>query len=249
MKNKFQTAAGVLVLFLSANFSQVLAKLVNSYKNIIGLIRRLIIADDIDKKHKTIRTDGGCVWKSNLASHEVRLQQLNSVTQVTRANLIQNILGHKWMMPSKKEIDYYNKTMSSGNLTGHLKKLEENNVVMRAIIPQGDRVRGNPSVFFTLTDEGYALLAQHSMFFPDIDSIREDHSRAEKTEEIKKCQQAPRPTVNVDYNHPLKGDGISVVDPQKYVDDIDLSLRNIVPTGKQTSLESSEQAKIDKHSC
>lgn len=156
-------------------------------------------------------TDGGNS-SEKLAEHR---NLLNLVTQETRANIIQNVLGHHCMMPSPTELDYYNPSKSKGTISGHVDKLVDAGVLMRAVIPQGERQRDYPDTFVTLTDKGYKLLEEHSLFMPAIDDIRRDHEQVEKTAEIKKCEFAPRPTVNVDYDHPLNGDGVSVVELER----------------------------------
>lgn len=166
-----------------------------------------------------VMTDGG--QESYLLPHEERLSQLNTITQTTRANLIQNMLGHRWMMPSKSELDYYNQSKSAGTISGHLDKLIEADIAMRIVMPQGKGTRDGPSAFFTLTDEGYATLDYHALFIPDLDEIRSDHARVKKTDDIIEDENAHRPTILVEYDHPLKGDGRSVVDPCEYAADFD----------------------------
>jgi len=171
------------------------------------------------KTTHTLMTDGG--HESHLLPHEERLSQLNTITQTTRANLIQNMLGHRWMMPSKGELDYYNQSKSAGTISGHLDKLIEADVAMRIVMPQGKGTRDGPSTFFTLTDEGYTTLKHHAVFVPDLDEIRSDHARVEKTDKIIEDENAHRPTILVEYDHPLKGDGRSVVNPCEYATDFD----------------------------
>ncbi|QIO25572.1 hypothetical protein [Haloarcula sp. JP-L23] len=174
---------------------------------------------DPTKATHTVMTDGG--RESYLLPHDERLSQLNTITQTTRANLIQNMLGHRWMMPSKSELDYYNQSKSAGTISGHLDKLIDADIAMRIVMPQGKGTRDGPSAFFTLTDEGYATLEHHALFVPDLDEIRSDHARVEKTDEIIEDENAHRPTILVEYDHPLKGDGRSVVDPCEYAADFD----------------------------
>jgi DNA-binding transcriptional ArsR family regulator len=166
-----------------------------------------------------IITDGGYDHTNHLADHDKRLSQLNTITQTTRANLVQNVIGHRWMMPSKKELDYYNQSKSPGTITGHLDKLVESDILIRLIMPPGERRRDGPGVFFSLSDEGYALLAHHAIFLPELEEIREDHRRVEKTDEICRYEGSNRPTINVEYAHPLQGDGRSVVDPEEYAEE------------------------------
>jgi DNA-binding PadR family transcriptional regulator len=155
-----------------------------------------------------IMTDGG-------TPKPTRLEQLNLITQLTRATIIQNILGHCVMLPSLKELNYYNPRKSTGTISEHLDKLVDANIVMRVFLPQGERSRNLPSTFFTLTDEGFELLEYHSILVPALDKIRADHARLERTDDVLRYERAPRPTVDVKYSHPLKGDGLTIVDPME----------------------------------
>lgn len=156
---------------------------------------------------QTIKMDGG---RDSLTEE---LEQIRLISQPTRANIIQNILGHRFMMPSLKEIDYYNPSKSLGTLSGHLDKLIDSGIVRRLTLPQGDRARDRPSTYFVLSDEGYQLLERHALFFPSLREIREDHASVEKTDQIEQFELALRPTADVEYAHPLRGDGITTVNP------------------------------------
>lgn len=162
-----------------------------------------------------IITDGGKEMKDQddaLSIDESR-KGLNIITQSTRANIIQNIIGHPCMMPSMTEIDYYNPSKSTGTISGHIDTLIENGIVRRLTLPQGARQKGYPDAFFVLSDTGYKLLKQHSLYLPYADEIKSDHERTEKTDKIKRYECAPRPTADVEYDHPLQGDGMTVVAP------------------------------------
>lgn len=196
------------------------------------------------KAVKPIISDGGRKIRIGSSQDDSDLSKIQLISQTTRANLIQNILGHRWVMPSKKELDYYNPDTSPGNITTHLKKLEEGDLVIRAVVPQGERKRDGPNTFFTLTDDGLDLLKEHALFLPQLEEIRKDHNeRLEKTDEIERYESARRPTIKVNYNHPLKGDGVSVVNPNEYVegfDGKDLLKTPVSPGGEK--LEPSGQA-------
>lgn len=122
------------------------------------------------------------------------------------------------MMPSLKEIDYYNPDKSTGTISGHIDTLIERGVVRRLTLPQGSRQRDLPNTFFVLSDGGYRLLQQHSLFLPQEEDIKDDHDRVEKTDQIRRFECAPRPTADVEYDHPLRGDGMTVVVPTDYDD-------------------------------
>lgn len=177
--------------------------------------------DSISDDNQIVMTDGGIEEDEIPRKRDEDIRLLNLITQETRSNLIQNILGHRWMMPSKLELDRYNPSKSPGTITGHLNKLTDEGVLIRAVIPQGERSRSGPTAFFALTDRGYSLLEKHSVFIPKLDEIRYDHARVTKPDKVKQYELALRPTINVEYNHPLEGDGLEVADPVEYADDFD----------------------------
>lgn len=189
---------------------------------LIGYYSSATCNDVRDRDTGQLIMDGGVSLDDTIIAN--RREKLNLITQVTRAKLIQNVLGHKWMMPSKRELDYYNPSKSSGTISEHLDKLIDAGILVRVIVPQGQRERDLPNTFFTLSSEGYSLLSSHSLFLPNCDEIREDHNKVDKTEEIKRYEQARRPTVDVGYSHPLQGDGISVVDPTEYATELSCNI-------------------------
>lgn len=140
------------------------------------------------------------------------MEMIRLIAQETRLTLIQNVLGHPWMMPSLQEFSEYNPKWSKGTISGHLDKLVDGGVLMRVYLPQGERQRDRPSTYYTLTDQGYELLDRHRLLLSNLDEIRDRHARVEKTDTLARLEDAPRPTVNVDYDHPLQGDGRSVVE-------------------------------------
>lgn len=160
-----------------------------------------------------IVTDGG------MRRMERETKALHLISQPTRAIIIQNILGHPCMMPSLKELDHYNPDKTMGTISGHVDKLVDAGIVRRVTVPQSYRQKNLPETFFILSDGGYDLLENHSLFLPEKEEIKQDHARVEKPDRIKEAERAPRPTVDVEYEHPLKGDGRTVVEPADDSDD------------------------------
>ena len=122
------------------------------------------------------------------------LEQLRTVTQETRGNLIQDILGHPKMSPSFDELNYMNPSKSRSTVRGHLEKLINDGIVKKLILTEDERQRDDPYIFFTLTEEGWELLKEHSLFVDEIDEIRSQYEAVNKTEFIQSCEEAPRPS-------------------------------------------------------
>lgn len=165
-------------------------------------------------KGDAIMTDGGRPNQQSLEEELNRdMEMIRLIAQETRLTLVQNVLGHPWMMPSLQEFNDYNPKWSKGTISGHLDKLVDGGVFMRVYVPQGKQQRDLPSTYYTLTDQGFELLERHRLLLPHLEEIRDDHARVEKTDTLARLKDAPRPTVNVSYDHPLKGDGRSIVEP------------------------------------
>jgi DNA-binding HxlR family transcriptional regulator len=167
------------------------------------------------------------------------IEKIELIGQETRAKLIQNIIGHRWMMPSKLELDRYNPGLTGGTLTGHLSKLIDQDIVKRVSISRGKRTRSGPSTFYILTDEGYEFLTYHQIFIPIKQEIRQDHAEVRKPERVRQYEQAKRPTVDLSYDHPLndKSQSNEIVDPVNYADDFDdLDWESSNSTGRVVAL-------------
>ena len=132
------------------------------------------------------------------------IEKLQIISQQTRGNIIQNILGHYRMMPSFEEIAYYNPNKGKSTISEHIDTLLDAGIVEQQTLPAGKRESHLPSTFYTLTDEGYDLLGRHSLFFPQLGEIRSDHARVRKTEKIRRFERAPRP---IDFEYGFVEDG------------------------------------------
>lgn len=172
---------------------------------------------DRGSEYKTVkkRTDGG-ESEINQTRFEETREWLDLLSQETRANIVQNILGHRYMMPSLYEFAYLNPSKNKGTIKGHLDKLVETDFILRVTLPQGKRQRDHPDTFYILSNEGYRFLQRHSLLIPDIDEIRSDHSRVKRSDKFKKYEYAPRPTIPLEYDHPLHSDNEKVVDPAEF---------------------------------
>lgn len=123
------------------------------------------------------------------------MQKLNLITQATRASLVQDIIGHPEEMPSAKELKYMNPSKSRATILEHLDKLMDAGIVERVELSDDQhRARDLPSTFYQLSDEGWSLLEDHNVLVSRRDEIKDEYERVEKTDEIIRYQQAPRPS-------------------------------------------------------
>lgn len=118
--------------------------------------------------------------------------QLNLVTQKTRFTLLQNIMAHPEGKPSLKELVYANPSKSKSTIRNHLEKLIDGGIVETVELPEDERSRDLPYRFYQFTEEGLAFLEHHDLLRAE-ETLKEMHSMLEKTPEIEKYIEAPRP--------------------------------------------------------
>ncbi|PGF13817.1 transcriptional regulator [Natrinema sp. CBA1119] len=121
-----------------------------------------------------------------------RREVLNLVTQETRFILIQNIVAHPEGMPSLKEIVYANPSKSKSTIRNHLDKLMDAGIVEGVELPKDERQRDLPYRFYQLTQDGQNLLEKYDLLRAE-ETLQEMHSMLEKTPQIQKYMDAPRP--------------------------------------------------------
>lgn len=119
-------------------------------------------------------------------------EQLNVVTQETRFSLLQDILGHPTGLPTLLELDHVNPTKSRTTIRQHLSRLIEVGVVEEVTLPKDRRRNDRPYKFYGISGEGRAFLAEHKLLRAE-DTLRAIYSRVEKTDEVRRYENAPRP--------------------------------------------------------
>lgn len=117
---------------------------------------------------------------------------LQKATDKTRANLIADIVGHPVGAPSVKELDYMNPSLEEDAIRRHLGILQDVGVVEELVVEPGERVRGYPYKFYTLTAEARDLFDRNDLF-PE-DAWRRQYDRVQKSGEIEEIEEMPRPT-------------------------------------------------------
>jgi len=117
-----------------------------------------------------------------------------ALEDTTRANVIGTIVGHPKGAPSKKEIEYYNPSVTSSTLTGHMDRLEEVGLIEAVEREREGLARGEPYRFFRLTDAGRELFDRNNLYEPA--AYRSLFDEVEKTDEIRAAEQVERPSVN-----------------------------------------------------
>lgn len=119
-------------------------------------------------------------------------ERLDVVTQETRFALIQDILGHPSGLPTLKELDYVNPSKSRTTIRQHLQRLVDAGIVEAVLLPEEQRRNDLPYKFYGLSDHGRQFLEDHKLLRAE-DTLREIYARIEKTAEIERYENAPRP--------------------------------------------------------
>lgn len=117
---------------------------------------------------------------------------LQKATDRTRANLIADIVGHPKGAPSVTELDYMNPDLEEDAIRRHLGILQEVGVVEALVVEPGNRVRGYPYKFYTLTEDARTLFEQNDLF--PRGAWQRQYDRVQKTGEIKELEAMPRPS-------------------------------------------------------
>lgn len=115
----------------------------------------------------------------------------SALDDTTRANIIGTIVGHPKGTPSKKEIEYYNPSVASSTLTGHLNKLEELGLIKSAERDREGLEKGAPYRFFRLTDEARELFDRNNLY--DREAYQSLFAEVETTDEIQAAEALERP--------------------------------------------------------
>jgi hypothetical protein len=119
-------------------------------------------------------------------------ERLNVVTQETRFSLLQDVLGHPAGLPTLKELDYVNPSKSRTTIRQHLERLVDVGVVEEVLLPEDRRRNDLPYKFYGLSEPGRRFLEEHGLLRAE-DTLRGMYERVEKTDEIERYENAPRP--------------------------------------------------------
>ena len=119
-------------------------------------------------------------------------ERLNVVTQETRFSLVQDILGHPSGLPTLKELDYVNPNKSQTTIRQHLQRLVDAGIVEEVLLPEDRRRNDLPYKFYGLSEFGRQFLEEHKLLRAE-ETLREIYDRVEKTAQIERYENAPRP--------------------------------------------------------
>jgi predicted ArsR family transcriptional regulator len=90
------------------------------------------------------------------------------------------------------ELDYMNPSLEADAIRRHLGILQDVGVVVELVVEPGDRVRGYPYKFYTLTDDARNLFDRNGLF--PTAAWQRQYERVQKTAEIREVEAMPRPS-------------------------------------------------------
>lgn len=121
-----------------------------------------------------------------------RREMLDMATQKTRFTLVQGILSHPQELPSLRELELLNPSLSRSTIHEHLEKLIGVGVVERVENSETKDDPDVPSKFYGVTEKGRDVL-EGTGLFDAADTLKHYYDSLQKTDEHRRHESAPRP--------------------------------------------------------
>ncbi|QUJ74005.1 hypothetical protein [Haloarcula marismortui] len=120
---------------------------------------------------------------------------LHTITQETRYDLLQIIIGHPKGSPSLSELTYMADVTNESTVYQHLQRLMEIGVVEKITVENQEK--GYPRKFYHVPKEVLESLQDRGLF-EDVVALRKIYDSVRKNEEIREAEEAPRPVEGYD---------------------------------------------------
>lgn len=127
------------------------------------------------------------------APYETQRTVQRYLSQETRHDILQVILGHPSHLVSVTEFDYY-VPKSRSTISEQLDDLADHELIARYHHEPNAGVRDIPSDFWGLTEFGVRVLAEYN-YLRGLPIMRAAHDATHKTEVVSRHEEAPRPTL------------------------------------------------------
>ncbi|WP_435156652.1 ArsR family transcriptional regulator [Haladaptatus sp. DFWS20] len=136
---------------------------------------------------------GAGVQPNDNSNHFDVFEVFDVITQQTRKDLITDIVGHPKGMPSMKELQYMSPDIDRTTILGHLRTLEDANVVGSVAFPEGQRPDEGPYKFYYITEQARELFDKNGIFDP---AVRQPlYAQVEKPEDVQYAEELARPQI------------------------------------------------------
>lgn len=119
---------------------------------------------------------------------------MDLLSQETRHQIIQTILGHPEHLPSADELDYIIADKTKKSITDQLDRLQEEGIIEEYTYDPNRSTRGFPWKFFGLTEYGIQVLGEFN-YLRGVPMARAIIQRTRTTEKIERHMDAPRPSL------------------------------------------------------
>ena len=125
------------------------------------------------------------------APYETQRTVQRYLSQETRHNILQVILGHPEHLVSVTEFDYYI-SKSRSTISEQLEDLASHDILRQYHHEPNAEVRDIPADFWGLTEFGVDLLEEYN-YLRGLPIMRAAHDATHKTEAVQRHEDAPRP--------------------------------------------------------
>lgn len=119
---------------------------------------------------------------------------MDLLSQETRHQIIQTILGHPAHLPSADELDYIITDKTKKSITDQLDRLQNENIIAEYPYEPNRSTRGLPWKFYGPTEYGIKVLGQFN-YLRGVPMARAVIQKTRMTEKIERHMNAPRPSL------------------------------------------------------
>ena len=134
--------------------------------------------------------DGASAADPNPLDRQRKLMQL--LSQETRHDIVQALLGHPRHLASEDEIDYLVHNKSTGAVQDSIARLVEEDILAMYEHEPNKHTRDYPYKFYGFTEHGIDVLDQFN-YLKGVPFARAAHEKTRKSEKIERHESAPRP--------------------------------------------------------
>jgi len=144
------------------------------------------------------------------APYETQQTVQQYLSQETRNNILQVILGHPHYLVSITEFDYYI-PKSRSTISEQLADLANHEILRQHTYEPNTELSDLPTDFWGFTEFGLRLIIEYN-FHRGHPIIRAAHDATDKTEKVQRYEAAPRPTLSMSIDSMLAFDEPDPVD-------------------------------------
>lgn len=119
---------------------------------------------------------------------------MDLLSQETRHQIIQVILGHPAHLPSADELDYIIADKTKKSITDQLTRLQEEGIIEEYTYESNRSTRGLPWKFYGPTEYGIEVLGEFN-YLRGVPMARAVIKKTRRTEKINRHMDAPRPSL------------------------------------------------------